>query len=96
MSSIKFLQYIGDHYATCVNCKGKKAAENSQEWILDSGASSHFTFDLDDFAEYEPLPDGPLIPTASKDNPVSIKGKGTIFISHSVEGSDGCMEECTT
>ncbi|KAJ8085546.1 hypothetical protein PM082_004364 [Marasmius tenuissimus] len=36
VSLLKFAQYICDHFATCANCKGKKATGNSQEWIVDS------------------------------------------------------------
>ncbi|KAK1215855.1 hypothetical protein PQX77_021524 [Marasmius sp. AFHP31] len=71
----------------------ERSVENLQEWIVDSGAASHFTYNLNNFAEYEPMNDGPQINTASKDNPVQIKGKGTVFISHSVEGTNGSMEE---
>ncbi|KAK1217598.1 hypothetical protein PQX77_019747 [Marasmius sp. AFHP31] len=80
MSCITFAQFISDHFATCVNYKGKKSVGNSQPWIVNSGASSHFTHDLEDFAEYEPMNDGLWINTSSKDNPVQIKGKGTVFM----------------
>ena len=46
------------HDACCANCKGKMA--NGSEisgafWLLDSGASCHFTGDLGDFASYQVL-----------------------------------------
>ena len=46
------------HDACCANCKGKMA--NGSEisgafWLLDSGASHHFTSDLGDFASYQAL-----------------------------------------
>ena len=47
------------------------------EWMLDSGASMHFTNDMNDFVEYQPIP--PIsIKTAI--NSVSVKGKGTIIL----------------
>ena len=44
-------------YSECTRCKGKSKTNQNEPliWMLDSGASSHFTFDLDDFVEYEPL-----------------------------------------
>ena len=46
------------HDACCANCNGKMA--NGSEipgtfWLLDSGASHHFTGDLGDFASYQAL-----------------------------------------
>ncbi|KIM57508.1 hypothetical protein SCLCIDRAFT_66004, partial [Scleroderma citrinum Foug A] len=46
------------HDARCANCKGKMA--NGSEisgtfWLLDSGASRHFTGELGDFASYQAL-----------------------------------------
>ena len=47
------------------------------EWMLDSGASMHFTNDMNDFVEYQPIP--PInVKTAIND--VSVKGKGTIIL----------------
>ena len=46
------------HDAHCANCKGKMAdgSEISRAfWLLDSGASHHFTGDLGDFASYQTL-----------------------------------------
>ena len=46
------------HDACCANCKGKMADGSeisSTFWLLDSGASCHFTSDLGDFASYQAL-----------------------------------------
>ena len=46
------------HDAHCVNCKGKVAdgsEMSSAFWLLDSGASCHFTSNLRDFASYQEL-----------------------------------------
>src|SRR6202789_33866 len=47
------------------------------EWILDSGASRHFTFEINDFVEYEGI-----IPVAvqTATNTTSIIGKGTVIL----------------
>ena len=46
------------HDVRCANCKGKMAdgsEMSSTFWLLDSGASCHFTSDLRDFASYQEL-----------------------------------------
>ena len=46
------------HDARCVNCKGKMADSSEMSgafWLLDSGASRHFTGDLRDLASYQEL-----------------------------------------
>ena len=44
--------------ARCAGCKGKMADKSfmpGQFWLLDSGASRHFTSDISDFASYQEL-----------------------------------------
>ncbi|KIM62268.1 hypothetical protein SCLCIDRAFT_25201 [Scleroderma citrinum Foug A] len=46
------------HDEQCVNCKGKMADSSEMSgtfWLLDSGASCHFTSNLRDFASYQEL-----------------------------------------
>ena len=46
------------HDVRCANCKGKMADSTEISgafWLLDSGASHHFTGDLGDFASYQAL-----------------------------------------
>ena len=46
------------HDARCANCKGKMADGSEISgafWLLDSGASRHFTGNLGDFASYQAL-----------------------------------------
>ena len=46
------------HDACCANCKGKMADGSEISgafWLLNSGASHHFTGDLGDFASYQEL-----------------------------------------
>ncbi|KAJ3010270.1 hypothetical protein NUW54_g2534 [Trametes sanguinea] len=67
-------------YSECTRCKGKSKTDHNEPliWMLDSGASSHFTFDLDDFVEYEPLQKEMLVGTA---NGVAVaKGSGTVML----------------
>ncbi|EEB89024.1 hypothetical protein MPER_12932, partial [Moniliophthora perniciosa FA553] len=50
---------IQNHFVLCSNCKGKEREGNN--WIMDSGASRHFTFEPNDFADYYPLSNGPIV-----------------------------------
>jgi hypothetical protein len=42
-------------FSACARCKGKRPDQSSPIWMLDSGASEHFTMSLDDFSEYSPF-----------------------------------------
>jgi hypothetical protein len=39
-------------FAACIRCKGKNRAGHQTPWLLDSGASKHFTNNLDDYVDY--------------------------------------------
>ncbi|KAL0568456.1 hypothetical protein V5O48_013527 [Marasmius crinis-equi] len=54
-SCIRFCNFVNNHMSSCLQCKGKQSKNSSKDWIVDSGASQHFTFDINDFAEYTPL-----------------------------------------
>jgi len=58
---------------------------NRVDWILDSGASLHFTGDMNDFIEYTPLEKNITANTATSAN-TQIIGKGTVMMA--VEGSE--------
>ena len=58
------------------------------DWIMDSGASKHFTHELSDFAEYRPV-NGPMLTTAAKNAPLQVKGEGTVSLTHTVFTSEG-------
>ncbi|KAF9440322.1 hypothetical protein P691DRAFT_625577, partial [Macrolepiota fuliginosa MF-IS2] len=51
-------------------------------WLFDSGISSHFTFNLNNFADYKMLTSPISIQMANKDAPLHIKGMGTIVLEH--------------
>ena len=65
-------------YATCGTCKGEKALKREAPWLIDSGASAHFTGDKDDLLNYEEVNDGPPVKTAT--TTVRIQGKGAMLI----------------
>ena len=79
-----------NHCAECARCKkGKRPVKSGfVDWILDSGASKHFTHELSDLAEYK-LYDGPSLTTAAKKAPLQVKGEGTMFLTHDVPGLNG-------
>jgi hypothetical protein len=56
------------------DCKPKEV----KEWIIDLGASSHFTNELSDFIEYEEYRDVKMVYTANSS--ARIVGKGTVII----------------
>ena len=58
---------------------------NRVDWILDSGASLHFTGDMNNFIEYTPLEKNITANTATSAN-TQIIGKGTVMMA--VEGSE--------
>jgi len=72
----------------CPNVISDFAAEdhmNRVDWILDSGASLHFTGDMNDFIEYTPLEKNITANTATSAD-TQIIGKGTVMMA--VEGSE--------
>ena len=69
----------------CLICSGKCECESSKEWMLDSGASLHFTGDLNDFVEFTPLENGMTVMTATSST--QITGKGTVILVLSTGGA---------
>ena len=72
----------GIELAKCAKCENARTKSQSARWLLDSGASSHFTHNIDDFIEYEATKSPILVKTASK--PIHIKGKGAVLITHDI------------
>ena len=73
------------HDARCVKCKGKKADGSELQgafWLLDSGASRHFTGNRDDFADYQVLDYKLYAKTAN--SKAEIVGVGTVLL-HTVD-----------
>ena len=69
------------HDARCVKCKGKKADGSKLQgafWLLDSGASRHFTGNRDDFADYQVLDYKLYAKTAN--SKAEIVGVGTVLL----------------
>src|SRR5260221_9769283 len=82
------------HASSCEKCKGQINKDDCQ-WIMDSGASKHFTPVLSDFADFQPY-NGPKLTTASVKAPLQIKGEGTVFLTHTVTNKSGTKKEKIT
>jgi transposase InsO family protein len=67
-----------DDVALCVTCKGKTPCRNY--WLLDSGASQHYTNNIDDYVDYTPWTrdNYGYVRTATTTTPVI--GTGTVMI----------------
>jgi hypothetical protein len=69
------------HHSICRKCQEER---NHQDWILDSGASVHFTNRKEDFVYYKEMEDGPAVQTAS--DTINIKGCDTVYIQFKLRG----------
>ena len=58
----------------CLSCE-----DRNKIWIIDSGASMHFTPDQSDFVMYQPLGDH-KIPVSTAASVIHVVGKGSIWI----------------
>ena len=75
--------------SNCAECKKNSSNKSSIKinkiiFIADSGALATFTYDINDFSEYEKLPVPREAHTANEGKPLKIVGKGTIFTRHEV------------
>ena len=74
-------------FVLCTECKGKQLesaahAGLSPQWMMDSGASAHFTYDINDFIEYKPFGKNDRIAVHTAKHTVYVEGKGTVLITH--------------
>jgi len=77
------LNKIEPHLSSCAKCRD----ESSRGWILDSGASVHFTNCKNDLVDYEVVSDAHPVRTANAKTPLLIEGKGTVLLGHLVENN---------
>ena len=88
-SLISKIDLIKNHTAYCAKCKGKKSEDSTCEFLEDNGVSATFTNTLSNFFEYQEIDNGPSVTTATKSTPLTIKGQGTVFITHEDEEGSG-------
>src|SRR6266545_5019632 len=67
----------------CLQCKSLSPRLRQPSWMLDSGASNHFTPLMSDFITYSPFPSPERVGTAA--NSLSLPGSGTVLIEYEVE-----------
>jgi len=83
-------ELVDNFLAVCRNkyslsCAHECECEVTKEWMLDSGASLHFTGDINDFVEYSPIENGIEVLTATSS--AQIRGKGTVILVLSTGGA---------
>jgi hypothetical protein len=74
----------GQSFALCNRCKGKSASNMGTLWLLDSGASLHFTHNFNDFIDYETAKPADWMPIRTASDIVHVEGKGAVLIEHKV------------
>jgi hypothetical protein len=80
--------------AACSNCKGSTPFIHHKEWLLDSGASNHFTPLISDFISYKRFPEKETVWTAGP--PIELLGIETALadatpLPHANQISTGCL-----
>ena len=79
--------------ANCISCK---KASSKHMWMMDSGASMHVTPARSDFITYTEVQNSPMIQTAAKSTTLSIKGVGSVRLSHLIRDEHGNYREVET
>jgi hypothetical protein len=76
---------LHDHRrAFCAKCNDGNC-DTCVDWILDSGASKHFSGDINDFASYQDVDPNKDTHVHAANSVIHIKGKGAVFIKHQVK-----------
>jgi len=70
---------------TSLKCGKCNSCLPSTPWLMDSGASKHFTMNLDELSSYKSIPTSNKNKVITANGETFIEGKGTVFIKHKVE-----------
>ena len=62
------------HCSHGCDCK----TDNTKDWLIDSGASEHFTYDINNFVDYEELKNHLSVRTAN--STAEVRGRGTVIL----------------
>ena len=73
----------GELFSHCAKCRVKL----SSMWLLDSGASAHFTNNLSDFVSYTPASPSNRTPVRTAAHTIYVEGEGTILLKHLLNGT---------
>ena len=76
LSVIPYLHVTRNTPLSCFNV-GEHNPEAKVKWLLDSGASRHFTYDINDFVEYKSITPMPLLTANGKAEAI---GQGTVIL----------------
>jgi len=68
-----------------LNCGNCNSCLPSAPWLMDSGASKHFTMNLDEFSSYKSIPANNKNKVITANGETFIEGKGMVFLQHNVE-----------
>jgi hypothetical protein len=69
-----------EYFSQCAECI--KRTQNM--WLLDSGASAHFTNNLSDFIEYKPIAKSERMPVKTAAQMLYVEGTGSVLLEHYV------------
>jgi len=69
------------YFSECEKCK-----ERTQHmWLLDSGASAHFTNNISDFIDYTPIAKSDRLPVKTAAHTIYVEGTGTVLLKHYID-----------
>ena len=81
-SSLQLDNNIAELYINkiCLQCSHgcDCKTDGTKEWLIDSGASEHFTYDINNFVDYEVLKNHSLVKTAN--STAEVRGRGTVIL----------------
>jgi len=83
LALVNVINKIEFHSQSCKKCKCQ--INDHKAWILNSGASKHFTSTKQDFIDFEVVTSAPEVKTAAANTVLHVEGKGAILLSHFVE-----------
>src|SRR6266702_2408415 len=66
------------YLSQCAKCK--ECTINM--WLLDSGASAHFTNNISDFIDYQPIAKSDRMPVKTAAHTIYVKGTGSVLLKH--------------
>jgi len=66
------------YLSQCAKCK--ECTNNM--WLLDSGASAHFTNKISDFIDYTPIAESDRMPVRTVAHTIYVEGTGTVLLKH--------------
>jgi len=80
---------------TSLNCGKCNSCLPGAPWLMDSGASKHFTMNMSEFSSYESIPANSKNKVITANGETFIEGKGTVFLKHEVERNGQVIEQRT-